>query len=161
VPPEVTVADLVVVVGVVVVVVVVVVLVVFVVLVEGDVVLLAALLALEDEEPVRDAVLLAALLVPGCSLETRRPMRAVDAVAATMADWVIRRRRRRARCRDWGELAPSVSFITSSDSFDDMMKAALPTLHPVARLVRAVSSGPVHFSQSAFSRRTTEGDSAG
>jgi hypothetical protein len=143
----VTVADLVVVVGVVVVVVVVVVLVVFVVLVEGDVVLLAALLA--------------ALLVPGCSLETRRPMRAVDAVAATMADWVIRRRRRRARCRDWGELAPSVSFITSSDSFDDMMKAALPTLHPVARLVRAVSSGPVHFSQSAFSRRTTEGDSAG
>lgn len=147
-------ADLLVVVGVVVVVVVVVA-VVLVVLVEGDV----ALLALEDEEAGREVVLLAALLVPGCSLATRRPMRAVDAVAATTADCVIRRRRRRARWRDWGELAPSVSFITSSDSLDDMMKAAPPTLHPVARLVRAVSSGPTHFSQSAFSRRTTGGDS--
>jgi hypothetical protein len=150
------VADLVVVVGVVVVVVVV----ALVALVEGDVVLPVVLLALEDEEAVREMAD-ATLLVPGCSFATRRPMRAVDAVAATTADCVIRRRRRRARCRDWGELAPSVSFITSSDSLVDTMKAALPTLHPVARLVRAVSSGPVHFSQSAFSRRTTEGDSAG
>jgi hypothetical protein len=65
----VTVADLVVVVGVVVVVVVVVVL----VLADGE-----------------DAV---AALVPACSFATRSPMRAVDAVAATTADCVIRRRR--------------------------------------------------------------------
>jgi hypothetical protein len=93
VPPEVTVADLVVLVGVVVVVVV---LVVLVVLVEDEGVLLAALLAPEDEEAVRE-VADAALLVPGCSFATRKPMRAVDAVAATTADCVIRRRRRRAR----------------------------------------------------------------
>jgi hypothetical protein len=94
VPPEVTVADFVVVVGVVVVVVVVVA--VPVVLVEGDVVVLVLLLACDDEEAVRE-VADAALLVPEFSLATRSPIRAVDAVAATTADCVIRRRRRRAR----------------------------------------------------------------
>jgi hypothetical protein len=97
VPPEVTVADFVVVVGVVVVVVV---FVVFVVLTEGEVVLPVVLpvvlLAREDEEAVRE-VADAALLVPGFSLATRSPMRAVDAVAAATADCVNRRRRRRAR----------------------------------------------------------------
>jgi hypothetical protein len=90
----VTVADLVVVVGVVVVVVVV--LVPLVALVEDEGVLPAALLAPEDEEAGREVVE-AALLVPGCSFATRKPMRAVDAVAATTADCVIRRRRRPAR----------------------------------------------------------------
>jgi hypothetical protein len=148
------VADLLVVVGVVVVVVVVVA-VVLVVLVEGDV----ALLALEDEEAGREVVLLAALLVPGCSLATRRPMRAVDAVAATTADCVIRRRRRRARWRDWGELCPSVSFITSSHSLDDMMKSPRPTHHPTARLAPAVSRNGAYFSQGTISRRTPRGNS--
>jgi hypothetical protein len=89
------VADLVVVVGVVVVVVVVVVVLV-VALVEGDVVVVATLLEVEDEEPVRE-VADVALLAPGCSLATRRPMRAEDAVAASAMDCVSRRRRRRAR----------------------------------------------------------------
>ena len=141
-------ADLLVVVGVVVVVVVVVA-VVLVVLVEGDV----ALLALEDEEAVCEAAV-PALLVPACSFATRRPTRAVDAVAATTADCVIRRRRRRARWRDWGELCPSVSFITSSHSLDDMMKSPRPTRHPTARLAPAVSHNGAYFSQGTISRRT-------
>jgi hypothetical protein len=81
------VADFVVVVGVVVVVV------VLVVLADGED---AVLVAVEDEELVCEVAVLA-LLVPECSFATRRPMRAVDAVAATTADCVIRRRRCRAR----------------------------------------------------------------
>lgn len=83
-------ADLVVVVGVVVVVVVG----VLVVLADGEDAVRAVLVA--DEEPVCE-VAVSALLVPECSFATRRPMRAVDAVAATTADCVIRRRRCRAR----------------------------------------------------------------
>jgi len=45
----------------------------------------------EDEEPVCEVAV--AALVPACSFATRSPMRAVDAVAATTADCVIRRRR--------------------------------------------------------------------
>ena len=81
-------ADFVVVVGVVVVVVVPVVLV-------DDVDVVRAVLV-DDEEPVCE-VAVVALLVPECSFATRRPMRAVDAVAASTADCVIRRRRCRAR----------------------------------------------------------------
>ena len=83
-------ADFVVVVGVVVVVV------VLVALADGEDVVRAVPVAVEDEEPVRE-VAVSALLAPGFSLATRRPMRAVDAVAATTADCVIRRRRFRAR----------------------------------------------------------------
>jgi hypothetical protein len=91
------VADFVVEVGVVVVVVVLVALVfVFVVLADGEDVVRAVLVAVEDEEAVCEAAV-PALLVPACSFATRRPTRAVDAVAATTADCVIRRRRRRAR----------------------------------------------------------------
>jgi hypothetical protein len=91
------VADFVVEVGVVVVVVVFVPLVsVFVVLADGEDVVRAVLAAVEDEEAVCE-VAVPALLVPACSFATRRPTRAVDAVAATTADCVIRRRRRRAR----------------------------------------------------------------
>jgi hypothetical protein len=89
----VTVADFVVVVGVVVVVVVV----VLVVWADGEAVVRVALLEVEDEEPLREVAVVTALVVPGCSPATRRPMRAVDAVAATTADCVMRRRRRRAR----------------------------------------------------------------
>jgi hypothetical protein len=81
----VTVADLVVVVGVVVVVVVV------LVLADGEDAVRAVLVAVEDEEPVCEVAV--AALVPACSFATRSPMRAVDAVAATTADCVIRRRR--------------------------------------------------------------------
>ena len=127
-------ADFVVEVGVVVVVVVLVALVfVFVVLADGEDVVPAVLVAVEDEEAVCEAA------VPAFSFATRRPTRAVDAVAASTADCVIRRRRRRARWRDWGELCPSVSFITSSHSLDDMMKSPRPTDHPTARLAPAVS----------------------
>jgi len=79
------VADFVVEVGVVVVVV------VLVVLADGEDVVPAVLVAVEDEEAVCEAA------VPAFSFATRRPTRAVDAVAATTADCVIRRRRRRAR----------------------------------------------------------------
>jgi hypothetical protein len=86
------VADFVVEVGVVVVVVVLVALVfVFVVLADGEDVVPAVLVAVEDEEAVCETA------VPAFSFATRRPTRAVDAVAATTADCVIRRRRRRAR----------------------------------------------------------------
>lgn len=81
-------ADFVVVVGIVVVVV------VLVVFADGEDDVPAAFVAVE--EPVGELAV-SALLVPGCSLATRKPMRAVDAVAATTTDCVIRRRRRRAR----------------------------------------------------------------
>jgi hypothetical protein len=93
----VTVADFVVVVGVVVLAVVgVVVLVVVGVVVVVVVFVVPAPVVVEGEEPVRE-VTVSALLVPGCSLATRTPMTAVDAVAATTAVCVIRRRRNRAR----------------------------------------------------------------
>ena len=87
-------ADFDVVVGVVVVVVVDGVVVVLVVCADDDPVR-DVLVAVEDEDPVREDV--SVLLVPGCCCATRRPMRAVDAVAATTAACVTRRSRARAR----------------------------------------------------------------
>ena len=142
-------ADFVVVVGAVVVVVVPVVLVVVLVFVDGDEVVGAVVVAVADEEPVAE-VADSALCAPGCSAATKRPMTAVDAVAATTADCVIRRRRRRARSRDWGEFGSSVSFITSSHLLDDVMKPSPPTPHPIARLAPAVSGGQTSFHR-AFS----------
>jgi hypothetical protein len=95
VPPEVTVADFVVVVGVVDDAVVVVVVALAAFAADEDAVC-AVFLAVEDDEPVCD-VAVAALLDPGCSFATRTPMSAVDAVAATTADCVTRRRRMRDR----------------------------------------------------------------
>ena len=54
------------------------------------------LVVVEDEDPVRE-VTVSALLVPGCCCATSRPMRAVDAVAATTAACVTLRSRTRAR----------------------------------------------------------------
>jgi hypothetical protein len=53
------------------------------------------LVVVEDEDPVREDV--SVLLVPGCCCATSRPMRAVDAVAATTAACVTLRSRTRAR----------------------------------------------------------------
>ena len=89
-------ADFDVVVGVVVVVVVAVdgAVVVVVVLVDDDPVRDVLVVAV-DEDPVREEV--SVLLVPGCCCATSRPMRAVDAVAATAAVCVTLRSRTRAR----------------------------------------------------------------
>ena len=89
-------ADFDVVVGVVVVVVVdgAVVVVVLVAFVDDDAVRDVLVVAV-DEDPVREEV--SVLLVPGCCCATSRPMRAVDAVAATTADCVTLRSRARAR----------------------------------------------------------------
>jgi hypothetical protein len=111
VPPEVTVADLLVVVGVVDVAVVVVV-VVLVDFAAGEVDVGVAFVDAEDDELVGEGAV-TALLVPGCSFATRTPMRAVDAVAATTAPCVTRRSRARTRWRDWGELNSRFSFIPS------------------------------------------------
>jgi hypothetical protein len=94
VPPEVTVADFVVVVGVVDEAVVVVV-VVDVDFAEDDDAVRPACVAVEDEAVGETAVV--ALLEPGCSFATRTPMSAVVAVAATTAVCVKCRSRTRAR----------------------------------------------------------------
>jgi hypothetical protein len=108
------VADLAVVVGVVdeAGVVVVVVVLAVVVFAEGEVDVVVAFEAVGDDELVAE-VAVTALLVPGCSFATRRPMSAVEAVAATTAPCVTRRNRARTRWRDWGELNRGFSFIPS------------------------------------------------
>jgi hypothetical protein len=160
VPPEVTVADFVVVVGVVdladdVEVVVVVVDVAFVVVafVDDEDAVPFVVAAVEDDEPAGDVVV-AALLDPGCSLATRRPMSAVDAVAATTADCVTRRRRARARRRDRGEFDSALSFMASSSAsaLDDLMQPRQSPVHPIARLAPAVTTGTTNFH-----RRSTAG----
>jgi hypothetical protein len=64
--------------------------------VDAGVVVVVVLVVPEDDDAVRD-VAVAALLDPGCSCAISRPMRAVDAVAATTTDCVNRRTRTRAR----------------------------------------------------------------
>jgi bifunctional pyridoxal-dependent enzyme with beta-cystathionase and maltose regulon repressor activities len=124
-----------------------------VVVVDDDVVADVFVVAEDDEGDVA----VVAPLNPGSSLATITPTRAMDAAAAMTADCVIRRRRTRARSRDWGEYGSTFSFMWSSLEWDVVMQASASTAHPVAGLASPV----IPFSQTAISPRTPRGHSPG